>query len=168
MKQLIVFFYWLCHPELVEGCQRFPWFDRLTMTGIFNIPSYCKLSLAFIILIFTHCGPATPPERPLQEIAAEYNKKCPQMIDSETRLDGIEIRDNSVIVYKYTLVNLLAENVDTLEFRRALWPGILSIIKTNPAMQQLRERQTRFEYYYQDKQNHFIYSFKISPTDYKP
>ena len=120
----------------------------------------------FICLMFTHCGPSAPPEKPLQEIADEYNKKCPQMIDSETRLDGIEIRDNSAIVYKYTLVNLLAENVDTVEFRRALWPGILSLIKTSPAMKQLRDRQTRFEYYYQDKQNRFIYNFKVTANDY--
>lgn len=122
----------------------------------------------FICLIFAHCGPSTPPEKSLQEIADEYNKKCPQMIDSETRLDGIGIRDNSVIIYRYTLVNLLVENVDTLEFRRALWPGLLSLIKTNPAMQQLRERQTRFEYYYQDKRNRFIYTIKIAPADYNP
>ena len=130
----------------------------------FSAACFCLL-----ILCFTQCQPAGPPQKSLQEIAGALNKKCPQMIDSETRLDGVQIREETnTVVYKYTLVNLLAENVDTLEFHRALWPGILSLIKTNPAMQVLREQKTRFEYYYQDKNNHFIYNFNVNPADYKP
>lgn len=130
---------------------------------------FSTLFSCFLFLVFTHCQPSAPPEKSLQEIADELNKKCPQMVDSETRLDGIQIKDgNKTIVYKYTLINLSAEQVDTLAFRKALWPGILSLIKTSPAMKTLRDQETRFEYYYQDKQSQLIYNFKVAPADYKP
>lgn len=129
---------------------------------------FAILFYSLLFMALASCGSPAAEEKSLQQIAAEVNAKCPQMIDSETKFDGIEIKGNNTVVYKYTLVNLLLQNVDTAEFRRALWPGILSIIKVNADMKPLRDRHTYFEYYYQDKQNRFIYSFKISPADYIP
>ena len=90
------------------------------------------------------------------------------MVDSETRIDGIGIRGKNTVVYKYTLVNVLARNVDTLAFRQAAWLGILSLIKVSPDLKELRDQQTRFEYCYNDKLNTPIYTFKIYPKDYNP
>jgi hypothetical protein len=122
----------------------------------------------FALVLFTHCTGNRPDAKPLEQIVADINAKCPQMIDSETRIDGIEIKANNVLAYKYTLINLSAANVDTSEFRKALWPGLLAIIRTNPELQELRNRQTVFEYNYLDKQKQFVYSFKILPRDYTP
>lgn len=131
-----------------------------------HVSIFLLLALAGLL---ARCQSSAARETSLQEIADGINKKCPQMVDSETRLDGIEIKDqNSKVVYKYTLVNLLAEQVDTFEFRRALWPGLLGHIKTSPAMKPLRDQKTNFEYYYQDKQGHFIYSLPVAPADYIP
>lgn len=69
-------------------------------------------------------------------------------------------------MYRYTLVNLLASNVDTVQFYRALWPGIITNIRTSIEMKKLRETNTLIEYYYQDKTNTPIYTFHISPADY--
>jgi hypothetical protein len=126
-------------------------------------------SLFFVAcLLMAGCGQPEPVGPPLEEVVAEIQRKCPQMIDSETRLEAVGIKNNTDIIYQYTLVNLLVENVDTVEFRRALWPGILALIKTTPALKPLREQGIRFEYYYQDKNHNFIYTFKITPTDYNP
>ena len=103
----------------------------------------------------------------IKQIATQVNKKCPQMIDSETRLDGISFLEPSTIVYKYTLVNLLAENLDTAKFYTAMWPGLLSTIKISPEMKSLREANTEFHYDYKDKNNKGVYLFKILPKDYK-
>ena len=89
------------------------------------------------------------------------------MIDSETRLDGIRVLKPNTIVYKYTLVNLLAENLDTAKFYTAMWPGLLSTIKISPDMKSLRETNTEFQYDYKDKNNKGVYLFKILPKDYK-
>jgi hypothetical protein len=88
------------------------------------------------------------------------------MIDSETKIEAIEIKGTNTIVYKYTLINLLAKNVDTVEFKKLLKPGIISVIKMSPEMKKLRDQNTVFEYYYQDKEQKFIYNFKIQAKDY--
>jgi hypothetical protein len=102
----------------------------------------------------------------LVKTADELNEKCPKMIDSETRLDGIGVKEPNTLVYNYTLVNLLSQNVDTTEFYRALWPGIISTIKVSVEMKKLREHHTTIEYFYQDKNKVPIYTFRIGPEAY--
>ena len=88
------------------------------------------------------------------------------MIDSETRMDGIEIKDGNIIKYKYTLINLLSKNVDTAAFNLNLRKEIVKTIKTNTELNELKRINSNFEYYYKDRENNFIYSFMITPNDY--
>lgn len=125
------------------------------------------LCLFFLIFIFSACETQQVSSGELEKIASDFNQKGARMIDSETRIDGIEIRNGNTIIYKYTLINLLTKNVDTLAFRNELRPGIISVIKISPEMQKLRDQNTEFEYAYQDKERKFIYTFKIHPADYK-
>jgi hypothetical protein len=119
-----------------------------------------------VCLLFCRCATESSGGATLEEIAREFNKKCPQMIDSETKIDGIEIKEPNTIVYNYTLVNLFKQKVDTAEFNKALRPGLISVIKLSPEMKKLRDNNTNFEYAYYDKLHTFIYLFKILPTDY--
>ena len=134
----------------------------------FPVPSPYYFFILLFTLLFISCTQNPAPVATLEEIATEFNKKCPQMIDSETRIDGINIKLPNTIVYKYTLINLPVQNVDTNEFKKALRPGIISIIKLSPEMKQLRESNTNFEYQYFDKLNKAIYTFKFFPKDYNP
>ncbi|PBQ31776.1 hypothetical protein CNR22_08335 [Sphingobacteriaceae bacterium] len=125
--------------------------------------------LYFLILVcvLVSCeDPTVKNRKELSEVATVINEKCPQMLDSETRLDGIEVKEPNTLVYKYTLMTIVAKNVDTVQFYRALWPGIISNIKASIEMKKLREANTLIEYYYQDKSNTPIYTFHISPADY--
>lgn len=128
-----------------------------------------KISIAFLLLFaIVSCNDESDKvSSEIKQIAEQINKKCPQMIDSETRLDGISVKEPSTIVYKYTLVNLLVENLDTAKFYTAMWPGLLSTIKVSPEMKSLREANTEFHYDYKDKNNKGVYLFKILPKDYK-
>jgi hypothetical protein len=125
-------------------------------------------SICIIILsVFSACiDEATKHKENLEAIAENINKKCPKMLDSETRFEGIEFIEPNTLVYKYTLVNLLKQNVDTAEFYRALWPGLISNIKISPDMKRLRENSTLIEYYYLDKNHQPIYTFHIGPQHY--
>ena len=125
------------------------------------------LCIVLVFVFFTHCtDPVAKNMENLSEVAKAINEKCPQMLDSETRLDGIEVKDPNTLVYRYTLVNLLANNLDTAQFYRAMWPGLISNIKVSPEMKKLRENNTTIEYYYQDKTNKPVYTFRIGPADY--
>ena len=120
----------------------------------------------FIVLLFSHCTNPEPIDNKALKVVTQFNSQCPVMIDAETRMDGIEIKNTNTIVYRYTLINLYVEKVDTAKFNAALRPGIINTIKTNKELDELKRIQCSFEYYYKDRENKFIYAFLITPKDY--
>lgn len=131
------------------------------MKNIFFLTSliYC--------LLFSNCSNSESIDKKALKVVSQFNDKCPMMIDAETRMDGIEIKDGNTIKYKYTLINLLSKNVDTSAFNSNLRKEIVNTIKTNSELDELKRINSNFEYYYKDRENNFIYSFMISPNDYK-
>lgn len=126
-----------------------------------------KYLIPLLFFVFISCKDKEEEHRKdLVRIAEEVNEKCPQMLDSETRLEGIEVKDPNILVYHYALINLEKKNVDTTQFFRMLWPGIISNIKTSAEMKKLRENNTWIEYLYVDKAKDTIYIFKIGPEEY--
>jgi hypothetical protein len=121
--------------------------------------------ILFFSIVFVQCNTSQKIDNKAIEVVNKFNKKCPMMIDSETRMDGIDVKNNS-IVYKFTLINLKLENVDTSTFNKNLRPGIINSIKENKDLDELKRINSVFEYYYKDLENKFIYSFKINPEDY--
>ena len=121
--------------------------------------------ILFLSVVFIQCNTSEKIDNNAIKVVNKFNEKCPMMIDSETRMDGIDIKGNSV-VYKFTLINLLLENVDTSAFNKNLRPGIINSMKGNKDLDELKRINSVFEYYYKDRENKFIYSFKITPEDY--
>lgn len=128
---------------------------------------YC-LCFGSLFAFLLSCNIEPSETEQLQQSLKTVNDKCPQMIDAETRLDAVLFQAPSTIIYKYTLVNLERKNVDTAEFRKALWPGILSGVKVSDAMKPFRDNLITIEYHYSDKSNQIIYNFRASPQEYKP
>lgn len=126
-----------------------------------------KFFIPFLFLLtFSQCNNSENIHSELAQIANDISQKCPQMIDSETRLDAVDFRLPDTLIYDYTLINLLSENVDKAEFRRALMPGLLSTIRVSSEMKKLRDNKIVICYHYKDKNSRPIYTFKISPNDY--
>jgi hypothetical protein len=121
----------------------------------------------FLFFAFSHCTIQSTETEELKKTVSELNAKCPQMLDSETRIDRIEVREPNTLLYKYTLINITADKVDTLEFRRILWPGIVSNIRVSREMKKLRDNKTIILYDYRDKSGKSIYLFTVSPEDYQ-
>lgn len=127
------------------------------------------LKILFVLMLFllNSCGNERPFGERLEETVVSINAKCPKMLDSETRIDRVLLRRPDTLVYCYSLVNVLRQNVDTHQFYLALWPGLLSTIKVSAEMKELRENQTVVQYAYNDKLNNPIYLFTIKPKDYQ-
>ncbi len=126
---------------------------------------YLSALLFFVLISCTN--KEAEHRKDLGRIADEVNEKCPHMLDSETRLDVIEVKDPNTLVYHYALIKLEKKNVDTAQFYRMLWPGIISTIKTSAEMKKLRENNTLIEYLYVDKVKDTIYTFRIGPGEYR-
>lgn len=127
---------------------------------------FLKVSLVFAVCLFYSCSQEKPFNERLYNTVTTINEKCPKMLDSETRIDGVEYKEPNTLLYKYTLVNVLKQNVDTHQFYLALWPGLLSTIKVSAEMKELRENNTLVQYAYNDKLNNPIYTFTIKPENY--
>ncbi|MCU0360470.1 MAG: hypothetical protein MUF75_07090 [Bacteroidia bacterium] len=125
-----------------------------------------KLSIV-LPLLFVACDNQAGDDAYIEEDVAAINKSCPKLLDEETQLEKVVFVKPSLIIYNYLLVNLSLANVDTAQFRMALWPGILSGIRVDEGLSDLRERKMNFEYRYYDKNKKLIYTFKIGPGDYK-
>ena len=104
-------------------------------------------------------------ESQLVKMSNEINKKCPFMVDSETRLDNTgTYRKN--FYYYYALINYDISEVDVKYLIYNVRPTLLNRIKTNPDMKFLREHKITFIYNYRDKSGITIISFKFTPQDY--
>ena len=125
-----------------------------------------NIYIFIIIFSFSNCQESNNKDN-LKQIVEDLNKKCPKMIDSETKFEGLEFIEPNKIIYKFTLINLSVQNVDTTQFKLALWPGILSTIRISSEMKKLRNNQTNIDYLYLDKYKRHIYTFKIGPKDYQ-
>ncbi len=123
----------------------------------------------FVVTVSLHsCEDSISHEASIEQEVASINKKCPQMLDEETRLEKVVFTKPNLIKYDYSLVNLEKKNVDTAQFRIALWPGILSNIRVDKNLYELRKQGIHFQYRYFDKSKELIYTFKISPDNYQP
>jgi hypothetical protein len=124
------------------------------------------MGLVIALLVFTACDPDKQNAEELQQIISKINKKCPAMIDSETQLDGIDLKNEKTIRYNHTLIHIFVNNIDTHQFYLDMWPGLLSTVRVSPEMQKMRDNKMNFEYFYRDRAHQAIYTFKISPKDY--
>ncbi len=102
----------------------------------------------------------------VEEQVAKINAKCPVNVDSETRLDGVQLAQGPAIIYKYTLIKV-QDITDTVEVKKLLWPGLLAGLRTNSAMAPLKEAGFTLSYRYQSAANKYLFTVVLAPKDYK-
>lgn len=103
----------------------------------------------------------------LSERVNSINQKCPQMLDSETRIDGLQLVEPNTLVYNCTLVRLSVSAGDTAEFKRAVWPGLLSSVRVSRDFKKLRANNTNICFRFAGKEHQPICTIKITPEDYQ-
>jgi hypothetical protein len=128
-----------------------------------NLKYFFFLTLAFALQA---CGPEPAQERTVEEIIRKINTRCPVMIDSETRLEYVRLLPGPGLQYTYRLVHL-SQIKDTLAFRNVLWPGLLGAMRTDPALQALREQSYSFINRYEGGKGQYLFSLVVRPSDYR-
>jgi len=74
----------------------------------------------------------------LVNAAAEINKHLPMMIDKETRLDATMAVPNKTIIYRYTLVDRSASDLQKDTLIKAVRPTLVANYRTNESMKTFR------------------------------
>jgi hypothetical protein len=110
-----------------------------------------------------------PPsfDKAMMSAASELNKTCPIMVDKDTRLDNAVALPNNVFQYNYSIINFDKSQVDEVTLRKAIEPGLVNNVKTNPELMVYREHKTTLAYNYRDKNGSFILKISVTPDMYK-
>jgi len=103
----------------------------------------------------------------LAKTSIEINKRCPMVIDSDTRLDNTIVLSQNTLQYNYTWVNMEKGTTDIGYIEKNFAPIVIENVKTNPGLKMFRDRNVTLSYYYKDKNGKFVYLLKITPKMYK-
>ncbi|MEZ5071576.1 MAG: hypothetical protein R2751_11555 [Bacteroidales bacterium] len=104
---------------------------------------------------------ALPGEKdadPLVLALQEFNRKCPHMVDPDTRLDSASLSDEGAFRLHYTLVGYRRSQVDINGLKTYLEPRIAENVRTNPDFEVQRNRNVPLEFWYNDREGkHVLY-----------
>jgi polyphosphate kinase len=101
----------------------------------------------------------------LIQVANDMNKKLPQMIDEQTRLDKVTAGSGK-LMYFFSLPDSVKSNLALADFENKLQPKTIENYKTNNTMDTLREQKVILEYEYKDKNGEIVFKTSISPKDF--
>jgi len=125
------------------------------------------ITLMSVSMFIQSCGSSNAPDKGLVKMTEEINKKCPMMIDAETRLDITTALPNKTFMYEYTFINYENGMIDTTLMKNYIMPNAINVIKTNPALKYFRDSKATVKYSYKDKNGNYMFSFAVTPKDYK-
>jgi hypothetical protein len=103
----------------------------------------------------------------LEKTASMLNKKCPVMIDKETRLENAAVLPGRVFQYNFTLVNMVVDSINIKAFDENMKPLVLKSVKTNPRYKAYMKREVTISYAYSDKNGKYISVISVTPDMYK-
>jgi polyphosphate kinase len=101
----------------------------------------------------------------LIQVANDMNKKLPQMVDEQTRLDKVTAGSGK-LTYFFSLPDSVKSNLDLADFENKLQPKAIENYKTNSTMNTLREQKVILDYEYKDKNGEIVFKTSISPKDF--
>jgi hypothetical protein len=99
----------------------------------------------------------------------EINKTFPAIVEEGIRMEKVNYDGKKTIQYKYTLINVLKEDVDIATLKQTKEETRMEVtdnLKNNKEIQPLKSDQFNFEYTYYDKNNELLFAIEIMPEDY--
>ncbi|MHC4661667.1 MAG: hypothetical protein ACYS8W_08250 [Planctomycetota bacterium] len=92
---------------------------------------------------------ASPEKQLAREISA-MNKKCPMMIDEETRLDRLSSGPGMRVEYFYTVINYSKHDFEPGEFEATVKAMLLQNMQNNRELDKFRKFNVTFVHNYVD------------------
>ena len=127
------------------------------------------LSLIVSISILSSCGSVV--EKMIDKLVVEVNKQCPMALDGDTRLDSVTHPGKGILEYSYTLINLSEENMSLN--KDEVLPMVKTVVieglknTTSKELKAILKLGAIFRYTYYDKNGELLFSFDVTPEEYK-
>lgn len=103
-------------------------------------------------------------EKEILQTSKQINAQLPIMVDKETRAD-VTLCTGKHLVCKYTMVNLLARDINKDAFIRETKSKFIKNQSSNGNMIKLLKMGIEYDYMYQDRYGDLIATFNISKAD---
>ena len=136
--------------------------------------SYALMGFALCITLQTACTGNTSPEETLAAkpntlaSATELiNDRCPEVVDSETRLDSVLLSRENQLIYFYTLPNKASSGINPSAFNAFLLTGIINNVRSNPDLRMHRDSSITFVFNYRGRNGELITEFSVGPERYR-
>ena len=102
----------------------------------------------------------------LMKTAEDINDTCPFMVDDSTRLDEVSAGPGHLLTYRYTIMNVNKDDLDTHVFHTLMEESLIDYIKNDEGMEYLRSKEVEFRYIYYDRKVELIGEIIIAPEEY--
>jgi glycogen synthase len=102
----------------------------------------------------------------LANVATIVNKKCPKMIDPETRLDAVVWWPNRTVIYRYTLINANSFVIDKQQFTDQQRRKIIARYESDERLRIFRDGGVTVKDEYLDKSGIPITEIVVGPKDF--
>ena len=139
--------------------------------GLLKINTSFGFNIFISLLMFSTFSPSCSEqdsiEKMLRQKAKDMNESCPVYVDSETRLDNVDVHAGKVVKYNYTLVNISKSDIDINEFKVYFEQILLNGAKTRPDLKMFRDNRVTMIYSYNDKNGLLLIEVKITPDKYE-
>ncbi len=116
---------------------------------------------------FSFFGSKTDPRSQefLSKVAAEINKNAPVPVDADTEMIGAEGLEG-VLVYKYRLVNLSADELDAAQVHEAMKPQLTAgACGTPQTREKFLDQGIALRYVYSDKDLRPVTQIDVTGAD---
>jgi len=132
---------------------------------------YTLIVISFSLALHPACTVKTNGELPapqgpatLAEATEVFNKRCPEIVDPETRMDSVKLSLDNIMTFYYTLPNMANSSIDPKAFSAYLMPGVIENIKSNPDLKMHRDSSVTMVFNYRDRNGEQITEFSVGPN----
>lgn len=95
------------------------------------------------------------------------NDRCPEWVDSESRLDSVLLSKEGQVFYYYSLPTRESNFINATSFTAFLLPEIIDNVRSNPDLRMHRDSSLTFVFNYRDQNGESITEFMVGPERYK-
>lgn len=101
----------------------------------------------------------------LSKMSEKMNRKMPQEVDPDTRLDKVSAEPGHQFAYHYTMLNVSSKELKTASFYKAFRPMLQKKVCASDDLKMFFRNRVTVAYVYQGKDGHAIGKLAFSPKD---
>jgi hypothetical protein len=147
------------------------WVPRYILTGGTTLMAYIlffRVVTTVNPLLHTLLTPSSgiTAEQQLVQASAEISRRCPFMLDEETRVDSVSAGPGKILTFHYALIKRSAGQLNIGKLKEALQEACVENVRSASAMKPLRDLGVTFVYRYLDKDRKHIVDVTVTPPEY--